>query len=243
MQIAERLIVALDVPTIDEASALVARLGDDVRFYKVGMWLFFEPGVHALIDDLVRAGKHVFLDYKMYDIPETVRRGVAAVARRGARIVTVHGDPDIVAAAADGARGTDLLVFAITVLTSQDDAALVAMGYDRTAPELIALRARTAAAAGAKGLIASAADNPDALRVQAGGPILVATPGIRLPGAAADDQKRIAMPDAAIASGADYLVVGRPITQAPDPAAAARQVLALMAQGQVARTQLPAAHS
>ena len=235
MSNAGRLIVALDVPTIAEARALVARLGDSVTFYKIGMWLFFEPGVHALIDDLVAAGKQVFLDYKMYDIPETVRRGVAAVARRGARIVTVHGDPEIVAAAAEGAAGSGLLVFAITVLTSQDDAALAAMGYRQTVPELIALRARAAARAGAAGLIASAADDPEALRHQAGTPLLIATPGIRLPGSAADDQKRVATPDAAIAAGADYLVVGRPITRAPDPAAAARQVLALMEQGNQVR--------
>ncbi len=227
-EIQDRLIVALDVPSVAEARVLVARLGDAVRFYKVGMWLFFDPAFHALVDELVAAGKQVFLDYKMYDIPETVRRGVAAVARRGAGIVTVHGDPEIVAAAADGARGTDLLVFAITVLTSQDDAALAAMGYDHTVAELIAVRARTAAQAGAHGLIASAADDPRELRRLAGAPLLVATPGIRLPGAAADDQKRTATPQQAIAAGADYLVVGRPITRAPDPAEAARQVLASM---------------
>jgi orotidine-5'-phosphate decarboxylase len=231
IRLADRLIVALDVPTVDAARALVGRLGEAVRFYKIGMWLFFDPACHVLIDELVHAGKQVFLDYKMYDIPETVRRGVTAVARRGARIVTVHGDPEIVAAAAEGAAGTDLLVFAITVLTSQDDAALRAMGYERTVPELIALRARTAAAAGAHGLIASASDDPAALRRQAGAPLLVATPGIRLPGAVADDQKRIATPESAIAAGADYLVVGRPITRAADPAAAAAAVLASMERG------------
>lgn len=227
----DRLIVALDVPSVEEARALVARLGDSVRFYKVGMWLFFDRAVHALIDELIAAGKQVFLDYKMYDIPETVRRGVAAVASRGVRIVTVHGDPEIVAAAAEGAGGTDLLVFAITVLTSQDDAALRAMGYDKTVPELVALRARTAAQAGARGLIASAADDPAALRRLAGPELLVATPGIRLAGSDAQDQKRVATPDAAIAGGADYLVVGRPITRAADPAAVARQVVALMTEG------------
>ena len=229
----DRLIVALDVPSVEEARALVARLGDSVRFYKVGMWLFFDRAVHALIDELIAAGKQVFLDYKMYDIPETVRRGVKAVASRGVRIVTVHGDPEIVAAAADGAGGTDLLVFAITVLTSQDDAALRAMGYDKTVPELVALRARTAAQAGARGLIASAADDPAALRRLAGAELLVATPGIRLAGSDAQDQKRVATPDAAIAGGADYLVVGRPITRAADPAAVARQVVALMTEGAV----------
>ncbi len=238
------LIVALDVANVVEARALVKRLGGSVRFYKIGMWLLFDPGVHRLIDDLVAAGNAVFLDYKMYDIPETVRHGVAAVAARGARIVTVHGDPEIIAAAAAGARGTDLLVFAITVLTSQDDASLAAMGYGMAVPDLVALRARAAADAGAHGLIASAADDPDHLRALAGAPLLVATPGIRMPGAAGDDQKRVATPEAAIARGADYLVVGRPITRAPDPAAAAGAVLASMARGaaqRAANTTTPAA--
>ncbi len=240
--LADRLIVALDVPTVADARALVAALGEVVRFFKIGMWLFFDPAVHGLIDDLVATGRSVFLDYKMYDIPETVRRGVAAVAARGVRIVTVHGDPEIVAAAADGARGTELLVFAITVLTSQDDAALAAMGFDRTVPELVALRARAAARAGAAGLIASAADDPDSLRALAGAPLLVATPGIRLAGAAGDDQKRVATPESAILRGADYLVVGRPITRAADPAAVARTVLLGMARGaaQRANTASPA---
>lgn len=243
MQTEDRLIVALDVPSVAEARMLVAALGDTVRFYKVGMWLFFDPAFHALVDELIAAGKQVFLDYKMYDIPETVRRGVAAVARRGARIVTVHGDPEIIAAAAEGAAGSGLLVFAITVLTSQDDAALRAMGYALSVPDLVALRARAAAAAGAHGLIASAADDPDALRGIAGSPLLVATPGIRMPDAAADDQKRVATPEAAILRGADYLVVGRPITQAADPAAAARAMLASMRRGAAQRptTATPAA--
>ena len=227
----DRLIVALDVPTVAEARALVARLGATVRFYKVGMWLLFEPDVQAFIDDLVRAGNHVFLDYKMYDIPETVRRGVAAIARRGIRIVTVHGDPEIIQAAAQAASGTGLKVFAVTVLTSQDDAALRAMGYDRTVPDLVALRTRNAAAAGAAGIIASAADDPAALRRHAAHPLLIATPGIRPPGSPADDQKRTATPQDAIASGADYLVVGRPITQAPSPEQAAQDILASMRRG------------
>ncbi len=227
----ERLIVALDVPSVEEARALVARLGDDVRFYKVGMWLFFTPGVEGFIDSLVAAGKRVFLDYKMYDIPETVHRGVQAVAARGVRIVTVHGDPEIVAAAVAGAAGTETMVFAISVLTSQDDASVRAMGYDRTVAELVALRAAAAGRAGAHGLIASAADDLAGLRAAGGGRLLIATPGIRMPGDAAGDQKRVATPGAAIARGADYLVVGRPITRADDPGAAARAVLVDMARG------------
>lgn len=222
------LIVALDVPTVEEARGLVGRLGAAVHSYKIGMWLFFAPGVEGFIDELVGAGKAVFLDYKMYDIPETVHRGVRAVAGRGVRIVTVHGDPEIVAAAVAGAAGTGLLVFAISVLTSQDDAAVRAMGYDRTVAELVALRAGVAGRAGAHGLIASAADDLGALRAAAGRPLLIATPGIRMPGEAAGDQKRVATPGEAVARGADYLVVGRPITRAADPAGAAMAVLADM---------------
>lgn len=222
----DRLIVALDVPSVAEARALVARLGDAVSFYKVGMWLLFEPDVGAFIDGLVAAGKQVFLDYKMYDIPETVRHGVAAVARRGVRMVTVHGDAEIVAAAVDGAQRTGLMVFAVTVLTSQDEASLRAMGYGGGVAELVRLRAGVAARAGAAGVIASASDDLGALKALG---LRVVTPGIRLPGGAAQDQRRVATPGDAIARGADFLVVGRPIIQAPDPAAAAREVLALMA--------------
>ena len=230
MQAADRLIVALDVPGVAEARALVARLGEAVRFYKVGMWLLFSPGVDGFIDELAAAGKQVFLDYKMYDIPETVRHGVAAVARRGVRIVTVHGDPEIVAAAVEGARGSDLLVFAITVLTSQDDASLRALGYERTVAELATLRARAAGEAGADGVIASAADDLEGLRRAAGRRLLVATPGIRLPGGEAGDQRRVATPGEAVRRGADYLVVGRAVTRAGDPGEVVGQMVGLMEQ-------------
>ncbi len=235
--VSERLIVALDVPTLDEARALVTRLGDSVSFYKIGMWLFFQRGVDGLIDELTTAGKQVFLDYKMYDIGETVRRGVAAAAARGVSIVTVHGDPDMLQAAVEG-RGTSALkVFAISVLTSQDDVALRAMGYDRPLQEIVDLRVRAAADAGCDGVIASAADDPDAIRARSGrADLLVGTPGIRLAGAEHHDQKRAATPDAAIERGADYLVVGRPITGAADQADAARTIIGLMRQGQARRS-------
>ena len=235
--VSERLIVALDVPTLDEARALVTRLGDSVSFYKIGMWLFFQRGVDGLIDELTAAGKQVFLDYKMYDIGETVRRGVAAAAARGVGIVTVHGDPDMLRAAVEGRGDSALKVFAISVLTSQDDAALRAMGYDRPLQEIIDLRVRAAAEAGCDGVIASAADDPDAIRASSGRTdLLVGTPGIRLAGADHHDQKRAATPDAAIERGADYLVVGRPITGAADPADAARTIIGLMRQGQARRS-------
>ena len=234
----DRLMVALDVPSLQQARSLVERLGRRVSFYKIGMWLLFLPGVDALIDGLIGSGMRVFLDYKMYDIGETVRAGVAAAARRGISIVTVHGDPDMMRAAVEGRGDSGLRVFAISVLTSQDDVALRAMGYDRSLPEIIDLRVRHAAEAGCDGVIASAADDPDAIRGRAGRPdLLVGTPGIRLAGAESHDQKRAATPDAAIARGSDYLVVGRPITGAADPAAAAETIIALMRQGQAAREQ------
>lgn len=237
MDVAGRLIVALDVPEVEQARALVARLGESVSFYKVGLWLFFQRGADALIDELVAAGKQVFLDYKMYDIGETVRRGVDAAAKRGASIVTVHGDPDMLRAAVEGRGDSALRVFAISVLTSQDQAALQAMGYDRPLQEIIDLRVRAAAEAGCDGIIASAADDPDAIRRRSGrADLLVGTPGIRLAGADHHDQKRAATPDAAIERGADYIVVGRPITGAADPAAAAREIIGLMAQGWARRS-------
>lgn len=235
--ISGRLIVALDVPSLDEARALVAKLGESVSFYKIGMWLFFQRGVDGLIDELTVAGKKVFLDYKMYDIGETVRRGVAAAAARGVSIVTVHGDPDMLRAAVEGRGGSALKVFAISVLTSQDDAALRAMGYDRPLQEVIDLRVLAAAESGCDGVIASAADDPDAIRARCGrADLLVGTPGIRLAGTDTHDQKRAATPDAAVERGADYLVVGRPITGAADPARAARTIIDLMRQGQARRS-------
>ena len=226
----DRLIVALDVPTIRKARELIRQLDGLVSFYKIGLWLFFEPGVDILIDDLIAGGHKVFLDYKMYDIGETVRRGVASAARRGATIVTVHGDPAILTAAAEGAAGTPIQVFAITVLTSQDDAALAAMGYNQSVADLVTTRAKAAIAANIPGLIAAATDNLAALRQLPGGTHLkFATPGIRLPTDPPNDQARTATPAQAFQNGADYLVIGRPITAHPNPAARAELILAEMA--------------
>ena len=230
-RINDRLIVALDVPTIDEARRLVAALDGTATFYKLGMWLLFQPGAHAFIAELVQAGHNLFLDYKLYDIGETVRHGVASIAQLGARFVTVHGDPHILRAAVAGAAGSNLGVLAVTVLTNLDDAALKDMGYDLSVRDLVTRRTRDAAAAGCTGIIASANDDPKALRAAAGPGFLVITPGIRMPGDDAGDQRRTAEPGEAIRRGADYLVVGRPIVRAASPRDAALRIIEDMAGG------------
>ena len=228
--LAGRLIVALDLPSIAAAEGMVARLDGVVSFFKLGLGLLFAPGVDQLITRLTRGGRRLFLDAKLFDIPETVGRAVARVAERGASFLTVHGDPRILEAAVAARHDAPLRIFAVTVLTSLDDAALAEMGFALTARDLVRQRARQAAAAGCDGVIASAADDPDAIRRFAGSPhLLIATPGIRPAGGAADDQRRIATPGAAIAAGADYLVVGRPIIAAADPRASALAIIAEMA--------------
>jgi orotidine-5'-phosphate decarboxylase len=230
-----RLIVALDVESTDVARRLVADLDGTVSFFKLGYWLLFQPGASGLIDEMVGDGRKLFLDYKMYDISETVRHGVASVAGRGARLLTVHGDPAILRAAVEGAAGSSLGVLAVTVLTSLDDAALQEMGYGLGMRALIARRVRDAAQAGCAGVIASAADEPDELRRMAGRDLLIVTPGIRLPTDDVGDQRRTATPGEALARGADYLVVGRPIVRAASPRDAARRVIDDMAAGQARR--------
>ena len=221
--------------TLDEARRTVEALDGTVSFFKLGYWLLFQRGATTLVDDLVAAGHDLFLDYKMFDISETVRHGIASIARRGARFVTVHGDRHILAAAAEGAAGSSLGVLAVTVLTSLDDAALRDMGYAVGLRDLVARRVQDAAKAGCAGVIASAADNPDELRTIAGRDLLVVTPGIRMPSDDPGDQRRTATPGEAIARGADYLVVGRPIVRAASPRDAARRVIDDMAAGQARR--------
>jgi orotidine-5'-phosphate decarboxylase len=231
--IADRLIVALDVPTIEGAERLATQLDGIASFFKIGLWLLFAPGAERFIDGLIAQGKRVFLDAKMYDIGETVRQGVARATERGVSIVTVHGDPEIMRAAVAGRGASSLTkVFAISVLTSQNDASVKEMGYALPVADLIKLRVKQAVASGCNGLIASAADDPNAIRTMAAAPnLLIATPGIREPGGDTHEQKRVATPAQAIARGADYIVVGRPITQADDPAEAARRIVADMERG------------
>lgn len=234
---ADRLIVALDVPSIRKADDVVASLDGVVSFFKIGLWLAFAEGVDGLIKRLTDSGKQVFLDAKMYDIGKTVEEGVARAADRGVSFVTVHGDRQIMQSAVAGKRGRDIKILAITVLTSLDDAALASMGYGVTAQELVHLRVRDAIKYGCDGIIASAHDHPDNIRQIAGDEkLLIATPGIRGPDDPVDDHRRSADAATAIAQGADYLVVGRPIVGHSDAAARARKIILDMQEGERRRT-------
>src|SRR3954462_4593937 len=221
---AERLIVALDLPTPAEARALVERLGDAVRFYKVGLELFSAPGCFELVDWLTARGHKVFADLKLHDIPETVRRAVANVRRRGATFLTVHGHRSVMEAAAS--EKGPMKILAVTVLTSFDQSDLDEMGATKTLEQLVLARARGAVAAGCDGVIASGLEAAR-LKAEFKERLLVVTPGIR-PAAArpADDQKRTVDVAQAFANGADYIVVGRPIRDAADPRAAAAAIQA-----------------
>jgi orotidine-5'-phosphate decarboxylase len=219
----QRLIVPLDLSSVAEAEAMVVRLGDAVVFYKIGYQLGFAGGLD-FARVLAGAGKQIFLDFKLHDIGNTVARGVESVARLGATFLTVHAYPQTMHAAVDARAGSDLRLLAVTVLTSYDDADLAAAGYDFTVPELVAERAAQARDVGIDGLVCSG-EEAAMLRPIVGRMVLV-TPGIRPAGADAGDQKRIMTPAAAIAAGADYLVVGRPIVAAPDPKAAAEAIVA-----------------
>jgi orotidine-5'-phosphate decarboxylase len=225
----DRLIVALDLANAAEAQAMVARLGDSVTFYKVGMELAYASGGFAFAEDLVKSGKQVFLDLKLHDIPTTVMRATAQVARLGASFLTIHAYPQTMAAAkAALAEGQSLKLLAVTVMTSYDDADLAEAGYALGVKDLVARRAAQAEAAGVDGLILSA-EEAAAMRASFGSKLMLVTPGIRPAGADIADQKRIMTPKAAICAGADHLVVGRPILQAPDPKAAAEAVVAEIA--------------
>jgi orotidine-5'-phosphate decarboxylase len=224
----ERLIVALDLPSVEAAETLVTRLGEAVSFYKIGYQLAFAGGL-PLAAKLIATGKQVFLDLKLHDIGNTVQKGVESVAQMGATFLTVHGYPQTMKAAVEGKRGSTLRLLAVTVLTSYDDADLAAAGYAKGVAALAALRANQAREAGIDGLVCSAEEATNLRKIVGPGMALV-TPGIRPLGSATGDQKRIMSPARAIRSGADYLVVGRPITQAADPKQAAEAILAEIAQ-------------
>ena len=220
----ERLIVALDLPSVKAAESMVSRLGESVLFYKIGYQLAFAGGL-PFAAGLIAAGKQVFLDLKLHDIGNTVEKGVESVAQLGATFLTVHAYPQTMKAAVAGKRGSALRILAVTVLTSYDDADLAAAGYEMSVPELAAARAEQARDIGVDGLVCSA-EEAAKLRGIAGPGMVLVTPGIRPAGSASGDQKRIMTPARAIEAGADYLVVGRPVVEAADPKKAAEAIVA-----------------
>jgi orotidine-5'-phosphate decarboxylase len=224
----ERLIVALDLPTVAAAEAIVSRLGEAVCFYKIGYQLAFAGGL-PFAAGLIAAGKQVFLDLKLHDIGNTVTKGVESVAQIGATFLTVHAYPQTMKAAVAGRQGSKLRILVVTVLTSYDDADLAAAGYDMSVGELAAARAAQARDTGVDGLVCSAEEAAN-LRSIVGPGMTIVTPGIRPAGSATGDQKRIMTPAKAITAGADYLVVGRPIVEAGDPKAVADAIVAEIEQ-------------
>jgi orotidine-5'-phosphate decarboxylase len=219
-----RLIVALDLPTRAEAESLVERLGDAVSFYKIGLQLLATGGM-AMAADLTKRGRRVFLDWKLHDIGATVEKATAAIAGTGAcDFLTVHAQPQVLAAAVRGRGGSGIRILGVTVLTSLSGQDLAQIGYGMGVEALVERRIRQAIDAGADGVVASPEEAALARRI--GGPdFLVVTPGIRPAGAALNDQARAATPAHALDQGASHLVIGRPITAAADPRAAALAIV------------------
>ena len=223
---AERLIVALDVPSANEARALAEKLGDAVRFYKIGLELFSADGYFELLAWLAGRGNKVFADLKLYDIPETVRRAVANLSKSGATFLTVHGHRSVMQAAAREKGAMKIL--AVTVLTSFDQRDFAEFETKKTVQELVLSRARGAVECGCDGVISSPQEAA-ALKKEFGNRLLVVTPGIRPVEKQKDDQKRTADVAQAFRNGADYIVVGRPVRDAADPRAAAEAIQATIA--------------
>jgi orotidine-5'-phosphate decarboxylase len=224
----DRLIVPLDLPNVAAAEAMVDKLGDSVTFYKIGYQLAYAGGL-PLVRQLGDRGKKVFVDLKLHDIGNTVARGVESVAKLGATFLTVHAYPQTMKAAVEGRAGSDLKILAVTVLTSYDDGDLHAAGYRLNVSDLVEARAQQAQVLGVDGLVCSP-EEAARLHKIVGHQMSLVTPGVRPAGSATDDQKRVMTPGRAIAAGADYLVVGRPITGAADPKAAADAIQAEIAQ-------------
>jgi len=226
-----RLIVGLDLPTVDAAKAMVERLGEAVSFYKVGLTLLATPGGVAFAQGLRRSGKQVFQDWKLHDIGAQVEGAARSVAEGGCDLLTVHAEPQVMTAAVKGRGGADTRILAVTVLTSLSDADLIAIGYGETAASLVERRVRQALDCGVDGVVSSPHEAALAreLATAAGRPaFLVVTPGVRPVGADAGDQQRIATPAEALEAGASHLVVARPVVAAADPAAAAAAIVADM---------------
>ncbi len=226
----DRLIVAIDLPNALDGLALAEKLGDAVSFYKIGLGMLTGGGL-ALANELIQDhGKRIFLDMKLFDIGNTVEAAVRGLAQFDLDFLTVHGDPHVVSAAKEGAAGSSLKILGVTILTSLDrsdlDAGLIKPG---DVPNLVSERAARAFEAGADGVIASPQEAAMIRALPEAEGRLIVTPGVRPAGAALGDQKRVATPSQALKDGADHIVVGRPVHAAPDPAAAARAILAEIA--------------
>ena len=219
----DRLIIALDVPTIGQAETIVSDIGAAASFYKIGYQLAFAGGLE-LARDLVGDGKRVFLDMKLLDIDNTVAKGVENIVKMGVTMATIHAYPKAMKAAVEAARGSELCLLGVTVLTSMDDGDLDEAGYKITTGDLVAERATQASEAGMGGIVASAHEAAK-IRQLVGEKMAVVTPGIRPRGSAKGDQKRVMTPADAIRAGASHLVVGRPIVGAQDKKAAAEQII------------------
>ncbi|ODR90322.1 orotidine 5'-phosphate decarboxylase [Sinorhizobium alkalisoli] len=227
MNARDRLIVGLDLPTVAEAEKIVATLGEEVVFYKIGYQLVFAGGLE-FARDLAAAGKRVFLDMKLLDIDNTVAKGVENIVKMGMSMLTLHAYPKAMKAAVEAARGSDLCLLGVTVLTSMDEQDVIDAGYEYDPHTLVLRRAEQARSAGMGGIVCSA-EEAGAVRRIIGPDMALVTPGIRPAGAEKGDQKRVMTPGDAIRAGSSHLVVGRPIVKAPDPLAASRAILAEMA--------------
>jgi orotidine-5'-phosphate decarboxylase len=225
----DRLIVALDVPTVDEARALVKQIGDAACFYKIGLELLYNGGLD-LARELIGAGHDIFIDAKLHDIPNTVERATRQISQLGATLLTVHAYPQTMQAALAGRESSKLKIIGVTILTSMAEADAKAAGYDKPIPELVKLRAEAAKKTGIDGIVC-APQEARAARQILGGSALVVTPGIRMTDEAAGDQSRVETPSSALKNGASHIVVGRPITRSSDPRKAALAILADMTQG------------
>lgn len=226
----DRLIVALDVPNVVQGLEIARRLGDQVSFYKIGLGMLTGGGLALANEMKQEMGKRIFLDMKFFDIPATVEAAVRGIARFDLDFLTVHGDPHVVRAAREGAAGSGLKILAVTVLTAMDradlDASMIVPGE---MADIVTERADRAFAAGADGVIASPHEAARIRALPSAAGRLIVTPGVRPTGTAANDQKRIATPADAVRAGADHIVVGRPVWNAADPAAAARAIVAELA--------------
>lgn len=223
----DRLIVALDLASVEAAEALIAKLGDSVTFYKIGYQLAYAGGL-PLIGKLADRGKKVFIDLKLHDIGNTVASGVKSIAKSGATFLTVHAYPQTMKAAVDARAGSGLKILGVTVLTSYNEADAQEAGYRLSVAELVAQRTRQAKDIGMDGIVCSAEEVANVRKI-AGPQLSLVTPGIRPTGSTVGDQKRVMTPALAILQGADYLVVGRPITEATDPKAVAESIVAEIA--------------